>query len=180
MRDSANVGKRHAANRIEIDAELVWVIEIVRTHRMRMQLEARQVGHPDERCRVARYDFFGNPAGRKTQRDGVDPIGSRCRRALLKEEFAVDAIGIPDEHIGPAAGRTQGALGNGEIVTSEVELRVASLRKEHFAGVRDRDIASGGRHDLAPRVVLHPCTLVHEKPKQEIRRSWSSEDFDLL
>jgi hypothetical protein len=101
---------------------------------MRMQLEARQVGHPHERRRVARHDFFGNPAGWKAQRYDVNPIGSRCRRALLKEEFAIDAIGIPDEHIGPPAGRTQGPLGDGEIVASEIELRVASLRKEHFAG----------------------------------------------
>ena len=159
VRDRANVRKRHAANRIEIDAQLVRVIEIVGAHRMRMQLEARQVGHPHERCRVARHDFFGNPAGRKAQRDDVDPVGPRRRRALLKEEFAVDAIGIADEHVGPVAGRTQGALRDGEIVASEVELRVAGLRKEHLAGIRDRDVASGDRQDLAFRAVLHPSTL---------------------
>ena len=75
VRDRANVGKRHAAHRIEIDAQLIRMIEIVGANRMRMQLEAGKVCHPDERRRVARDDFFGNPAGRKAQRDDIDPVG---------------------------------------------------------------------------------------------------------
>ena len=51
--------------------------------------------------------------------------GRDCRRALLVEELAADAVGIADEDVRPAAGRPQRAVGDGEVVAHEVELRVA-------------------------------------------------------
>ena len=63
-----------------------------------MQLEAREIRHPEERGRIARHDFLGESAGRKFQRDHVDPVGTRPRRALLIEEFAAHPVGISDEY----------------------------------------------------------------------------------
>ena len=45
-------------HRIEINAELVRMIEIVGAHRMRVKLEAGEVGHPHERRRVAGHDLL--------------------------------------------------------------------------------------------------------------------------
>ena len=74
-RDCANVRKRHPAHRIEIDAQLIGVIEILGANRVRMKLEAGKICHPHERRRVARDNFFGNTARRKAQRDDIDPVG---------------------------------------------------------------------------------------------------------
>ena len=67
-RDLAHLRPRDAGHRIEIDAQLVGMIEIVGAHRVRMQLEAREVRHPRERRRVARHDLLRGAAGRKVQR----------------------------------------------------------------------------------------------------------------
>ena len=55
-RDLADLRPLDARHRIEIDAQLVGMIEIVGAHRMRVQLEAGEVGHPDaaRRRRAAR------------------------------------------------------------------------------------------------------------------------------
>ena len=124
------------------------MIEIVGAHRMRMQLEAGEVGHPGERRRVARHDFFGGPARRKLQRDDLDPVGPRLGRALLVEELAADAVGIAHEHIRPPAAAAQRAVGDAEVVVDEIELRVAALGEQHLARVRDRDRAACDLDDL--------------------------------
>ena len=72
-RDLADLAPRDARHRIEIDAQLVGMIEIVGAHRMRVQLEAGEVGHPRERRGIARHDFLRGAAGRKAQRDDLDP-----------------------------------------------------------------------------------------------------------
>ena len=61
----------------------------------------------------------------KLQRDDLDPGGPRSRRALLVEELAVDAVRIAHEHVRPAAGAAQRAVGDGEVVAHEIELGVA-------------------------------------------------------
>ena len=147
----------HARHRIEIDAQLVGMIEIVGAHRMRVQLEAGEVRHPGERRGVARHDLFRAAARGKAQRHDLDPRRPRCRRALLIEELAVDAVGIAHEHVGPAAGAAQRAVGHREVVAREVELRVARLRKQHLARIRDRDLAAVDQDDLggAPASSTH-------------------------
>ena len=109
--DLTDLRPLHTRHRIEIDAELVGMIEIVGAHGVRMQLEAGEIRHPRERRRIAGDDFFRGAAGRKAQRHDVDPGRPRCRRALLKEELSIRAVRIADEDVGPAAGRAKRALG---------------------------------------------------------------------
>ena len=59
LRDLTHLVPRHARHGIEIDAQLVGMIEIVGAHGMRMQLQAGEVGHPDERGRVSRHHLLG-------------------------------------------------------------------------------------------------------------------------
>jgi hypothetical protein len=49
-------------HRVEIYPQLVRMIEVIRAHGMRMQLEAREVGHPGQRRRVTGDDFLGGAA----------------------------------------------------------------------------------------------------------------------
>ena len=139
--DLADLRPLHARHRIEIDAHLVGMVEVVGAHRVRVQLEARQVGHPDERGRLARHHLLGRAAGRKAQLDHLDPRRARLRRALLVEELAVDAVGIADQHVGPAAGALQRAIGHGEVVARQIQLGVTGLGEQHLPRVRDRHLA---------------------------------------
>ena len=92
-RDLADLRPLDAGHRIEIDAQLVGMIEIVGAHRMRMQLEAGEVGHPRERRRIARHDFL-RACGRRESAASTTSIhgGRDSRRALLEEELAADAV----------------------------------------------------------------------------------------
>jgi hypothetical protein len=51
--------------RIEVHSQLVRVIEIVRTHGVRVELDASQVDDPRETCRIIDDDFFGRATRRK-------------------------------------------------------------------------------------------------------------------
>src|SRR6266536_740355 len=100
-RDGADLIPRHAWNRIEIDPEFVGMVEIIRSNRMRMKLEAGEIGHPDQRGRIPRNDFFGGSPRRKSKRDDVDPRGTRGRRTFLVEKLAANAVRVSNEHVRP-------------------------------------------------------------------------------
>src|SRR5215203_2359325 len=111
------------------------MIEIIGTHGMWMQLQARQVRHPRERRRVARHDFLGGSPGWKLQRDDFYPVGPRGRSALLIEELLADPVRIAHEHVRTPAGSVQRPLRYGEVVASKIELGVSALRKQHLVRI---------------------------------------------
>ena len=111
------------------------MIEVVGADRMRVQLEAREIGHPHQGGRLVRHDLFGRAPGGEPQRDALEPWRARLRRALLEEELAADAVGIADQDVGPAAGSLQGSLGHSDVVAREIELGVAGLREQDLAGL---------------------------------------------
>ena len=61
-RDVADLWPFDARHRIEIDAQFVRMIEVGCTDRVRVQFEAREVGHPRERGGLTWNDFFGRAA----------------------------------------------------------------------------------------------------------------------
>jgi hypothetical protein len=101
----------HAWHGIEVDAKLVGVIDIGGTDRMRMQLEAGKIGHPQQCGRVSRDHFFGRASRRKAQRHYLYPLRPRRWSSLLIEKLAVRAIWIPNQDIRPAARRAQRSIG---------------------------------------------------------------------
>ena len=116
-RDLADLRPLDAGHRIEIDAQLVGMIEIVGAHRMRMQLEAGEVRHPRP-APPRRAARLLRRCGRTETAASTTSIQRRPRlgRALLEEELAVDAVRIADEHVRPAAGAAQRAVGDREVV----------------------------------------------------------------
>jgi hypothetical protein len=52
----------HTGHRIEIDPQLVGMVEVLGAHRVRVQLEAGEVGHPGQRRGIARHHFVRRPA----------------------------------------------------------------------------------------------------------------------
>ncbi len=109
-------------------------------------------GWPSRRARprrAARLPRRVRPDG-NAQRDDLDPRRPRLGRALLVEELAADAVRIAHEHVRPAAGAAQRAVGHGEVVAHEVELGVAGLGKEHLvAGSRSPPRARRARKSLS-------------------------------
>ena len=65
LADGAHLVPRHTRHRIEIDTKFIRMIEVVRAHRVRMQFQAREIGHPGECGGVARHHLIGAAAGRK-------------------------------------------------------------------------------------------------------------------
>src|SRR5690606_35472333 len=105
-----------ARRRIEIDAQLVRMLEVLGTHGMRMKLEAREIREPDERSRIARHDLFSRSPGREAKLDDVDPVGTLLRGTLLIEERALDADRVAYEHVRASPCGVQRAVGDGHVV----------------------------------------------------------------
>src|SRR5262249_56049247 len=59
------------------------------------------------------------------------------------------------EHVRPSARAAKRAGRDRQVVAHEIELRMAGLRKEHFARIGDRHLAAGDRHTLVLGVGGH-------------------------
>src|SRR4029077_19901741 len=92
---------------------------------------------------------------RKLQRDGIEPRWPGRRCSLLVEELAVDAVGIADEHVRPAAGAAQRAFRDRQVVAGQIELGMASGREEYLLGIRDRHLAFPNGQNLVRFALGH-------------------------
>src|SRR2546429_9532994 len=108
------------------------MIEILRAHRMRMQLEACEIGHPGQGRSVSRHDFLGAATRGKPYGDHLHPWWVLLRRALLKEKLAADPVRKPNHDVGTPAGSAQRTVGDMEVVATAVELAVACRPEAHF------------------------------------------------
>ncbi len=140
----ADVLEGDAGRRVEIDAKLVGVVEVVRAHRVRVQVDAAEVHDPEELRRVAHDDLPRGAARRERELHRLDPVGVLLRRALLVEGLALRAVDISLQDDRTPGDPAQRAVRDREVVLREVELRVARAREEDLVGVRDRDLAAGG------------------------------------
>ena len=123
-RDLADLRPLDAGHRIEIDAQLVGVLEVVGAHRVRVQLEARR-GSPSRRApprRAARPPRRCGPTGSAASTTSIHG-GRDCGRALLEEELAVDRRRRSARAtFGRPPGAAQRAVGDRQVVLHEVEL----------------------------------------------------------
>src|ERR1700730_6172220 len=124
------------------------MIEVLGAHRVRMQLEACEVGHPRERGPVPRHHLFRATARREAKGYDFDPGRPGLRRALLIEEFAVDAAGIAHQHVGSPSSPAEGTSGDRKVVSCEIQLGVTGLREEHLPRVRDGYFAAATEDEL--------------------------------
>src|SRR5262249_19811147 len=136
----AHPGPLDSRHRIEIDAQFVWMNELVGADWMWMERQTREVCHPRRRGGPRRHAFEPRPARRETECHGVEPLGPLLRRTFLIEVFAADAVWIPDQHVRPSASSAERPVGYGEVVADETQFGVTGLREEHFARVGDRHL----------------------------------------
>src|SRR5439155_5324506 len=134
---------RDAGDRVQVNPQLVWVIEVAGTNRMRIEVDASQVDDPGQLRGVADHDLFRGPARGKGELDGLDPLGARRRGALLKEGLAFGSVDEALEGHGASANATQRSLGDRQVIADQIELGVAAPREEDLVGIADRDGTPG-------------------------------------
>ena len=62
QRDLPDLLPRHARHGVEVDPQLVGVVEVLRPDRVRVEVEAAEVGDPCEACRLVEHDLVRGPA----------------------------------------------------------------------------------------------------------------------
>ena len=97
----------HAGHRVEVDAQLVGMVEVLGADRVRVEVDAAEVVDPGEAGRVVDDDLVGGPARREGQGRRPDELGQVLRRPLLEERLAGGAVDEPLERHRPAAGAAQ-------------------------------------------------------------------------
>ena len=130
-RGSAPTRRRH---RVEVDAQLVGVLEIAGADRVRVQVDAAEVHHPGELRGVADHDLLGGAARGEAQLHHLDPRRPRRGRALLVEELALGPVDVALQRHRAIAHAAQRAVGDGEVVADELELRDPGLGKYSLSG----------------------------------------------
>ena len=148
-----------AGHRVEVDPQLVGMVEVVGADRVRVQVDAAEVGDPGQPGDLVEDDLVGRAPGRERQLGGPDPVRSIVRGPLLEERLTGRAVDEALERHRPAGDAAQRALADREVVLHEIQLRVAGLGEVDLRRVRDRDLAvtdpedllrrSHGRHDTA-------------------------------
>ena len=89
----SNLRPFDSRHRIEVDAQLVGMGEIGAPHRVRMQLQAAEVGDPQAAQRlVIDNDLVGGAAGRKLERHRVDVGRQVLGCSLLVKGLLADAV----------------------------------------------------------------------------------------
>ena len=124
------------------------MVQVGGTHGVRIEVDAAEVDDPGQLRGVAHDDLLRGTAGRKRELHGLDPSGTRCRGAFLKEGLPLCPIDEPLEGHGAAANAAQRSFRDGHVIADQVELRVARLREEDLVRVADRDLTPGDLEDL--------------------------------
>src|SRR5690606_13981450 len=106
-------------------------------------------------------DLVGDVARGKADAHGRQPGGTVCRRALLKEVLALDAVDIALEHDGPVGDAAHRALAHGQVIAHQVKLGDAGGGKIDLAGARDRDLAPCDLDDLGLFFACHCASVLH-------------------
>ncbi len=112
----AGLRPRNVRDGIEIDAQLVRMVEIIRAHRMGMQFETREIGHPCKVRRMPRHGFVGASSDGKRISSHFDPRRLIFSARASGKRTLTDAVGKANEDIGTIARASQRAVGDSEVV----------------------------------------------------------------
>ena len=153
-----------AGHRVEVDAQLVGVVEVLGQHRMRVEVDAAEVDHPGQRGGVADHHLLGRAARGVVQLRHLDPVGPARRCPLLEERLLVDALHEALEDHRPAGDPAQRAVRHREVVVDQVELGVPARREDHLVRVGDRHLTPG---DLQHRRGRHAITIGATRASEE-------------
>ena len=141
QRDPPDLLPLDPGSRVEVDAQLVWMVEVRPPHRPGVPVDHPEVHAPGQVRAVVDDQLPGAATAREGHRRRLEPLGCRVRDALLEEGLAGDPV-HPALHHGRALAQVahdgRFAL---EVVADQVLLREAQLGEEDLAGVRDPQLA---------------------------------------
>ena len=180
-RDLAHGLPADALRRVEVDAQLVRMVEVVAAHRPRVPVDVVEVRRPDEVRGVDGHELRRASPGREMHGRRLQPR-RRVLDALVEEEVAGDALVPALEHGRALTQAEQHRVGDRHVVLDQFELRDRRppvVRGEHLlGGARHADVDPGGFdrrlilcHPLAgwrtvPRSAASPTAteLIDERP----------------
>ncbi len=146
-----------AAVRIEIDAHLVGVVEVVPGHRPGMHLEAAEIHGPHHVREIRRAHELAGACRRKAHRHRLEPLGPGLGHALLVKALAAGTVGKTVEGDGPPADGAHHPFADGEEILDQLQLGLAARREVHLVGVRH---AHGAAGDFDVDVFAHAPAIV--------------------
>ena len=134
-------------HRVQVHPQLVGMVQVVGADRVRVEVDAAEVGDPGEPGRVVDDDLVRGPAGREGQRrrrgchSGGSPGPASGRTAALAAPSTnrLSAIGRPPD-------AAQRAVGDGQVVADEVAASCArSPGSRPCCGLVTVDLAAADR-----------------------------------
>ena len=141
QRHLAYLRKGHIGLRVEIDAQLIWVVEIGASHRPGIPVDHAEVHAPHQmRCVVGHQLARVAPAGKRDGRR-LQPLRRAVWHALLKERIAADPVDPALHHRRAIAQAAHDGLGALDVVLGEVQLGDLRLGEEQLAGVAQAQLA---------------------------------------
>ena len=156
----ADRGPGNAWARIEIDAQLVRMIQIIAAHRVWVEVDAAQVDHPRKLGEIRDDDLVGGAARGKRQLHRLYPIGPLVGSAFLEEELAFRAVHVAFQNDGPVSNPAERSFTDFEIIVNELELAEPCRRKIELGRIRDLHVLSGDGQDLRLDFLGHAVTIV--------------------
>ena len=124
------------------------MLEVAAADGVRVEVDAAEVHDPGQRRAVVEHDLVGRPAGREGELDGPNEVRDRLRRPLLEERLALGAVHEALERHGPVEDAAQRAIGDGEVVLDQLQLRDAGLGEIELGGVADLHLVAVEIEDL--------------------------------
>src|ERR1700678_2555276 len=99
------------------------MVQISRSNRMRVQLNASQIHNPGQPGSIVHNQFFRRSAGWKSQRNRAKPGRMVGGGALLVERLAFGSVNEPFEHQRPIRDSAESAVRDSQVVPNQIELR---------------------------------------------------------
>ena len=133
------VAKRRAGLRIDVDAQLVWMLRVAPPRRPRVEVDDGEVCGPDHLRELGDAELVGMTARGEGHARRLDPLRTLLGNALLVDRLARDPVREAAELRRPLVQRADDSLTDREVVLGEVALRLHRLREEHLVRVRQFD-----------------------------------------
>ena len=136
-----------------------------------MQLEAGELGEPDQRRAVVGDDEVEHPDRAHLDRLGADPVRGVLGSPLLEEALPLDSVGKPDPGQRAAGEVGQDRVGDPGVVVDRLALGERGLRAAAPAAARrPEDLVEVRERDLAPVDLYLPAFALLRDRLLEVER----------
>jgi hypothetical protein len=142
--DLAPVDARH---RVEVDAQLIGVCEIVGAHRMRIEIDASEVDGPHQAGGIVEHGLLRRRAGCVLELRDIDVVGAVLLGCpLLEDRLLGDALDEAFEDHRALGDASQRAGRDGQVVLDQVELGDADIGEDDLVRMGDQHLLVADLH----------------------------------